>query len=171
MESVAESEHSAATYWNREVAQPANQQLQGTKQHKHTQSAMHRRPHVSVLLPASTGPYSARLVVCAGGRLAVVRSDFHRLRDRYALPAVLTSTAVVAAVSLASGRFAALRNAALTALVVGWLVRPSLVTGMLAASTDGIVATKQADWSKRGEQIVRQQQQPSDTRTMDSSMN
>ena len=89
--------------------------------------------------------------------LSVVRSDFHRLRERYAAPAVLTATALVAAVSLPYGRLAALRNAALTALTVGWLVRPSLVTGMLAASTDGIRATQQTDWSKRGEQIVRQQ--------------
>ena len=90
-------------------------------------------------------------------RLSVVRSDFHRLRERYGGPAVLAATAATAAVSLPFGRFAALRNAALAALAVGWLVRPSLVTGMLAASTEGVLSTQQTDWSQRGEQIVRQQ--------------
>ena len=94
---------------------------------------------------------------------AAARSDFHRLRDRYAGPAVLAATAAVTAVSLPFGRFAALRNAVLTALAVGWMVRPSLVTGMLAASTEGIVSAQRADWSKRGEQIVRQQQHTTST--------
>ena len=89
--------------------------------------------------------------------VSVVRSDFHRLRDRYGGLSVLAATAAVAVVSLPYGRFAALRNATLTALTVGWLVRPSLVTGMLAASSDSIRATQQTDWSQRGEQIVRQQ--------------
>lgn len=89
--------------------------------------------------------------------LSAARSDFHRLRDRYAGPAVLASTAAVFVVSLPFGRFTALRNATLTALAVGWTVRPSLVTGLIAASNDGIVATQHADFSKRGEQIVRQQ--------------
>ena len=67
---------------------------------------------------------------------------------------MLASTAAVFAVSLPFGRFAALRNATLTALAVGWTVRPSLVTGLIAVSSDGVAATKHADFSKRGEQIV-----------------
>lgn len=163
--SVASSEQSAATYWNSAVAQPANRQLQGNTQHNTTRHSVRRLRSCCL---------HCRLMCCCDVRsvrlsLSVARSDFHRLRDQYSAPAVLTATAVVAALSLPYGRFTALRNAALTALTVGWLVRPSLVTGMMAASTESIVATKPADWTARGEQIVRQPTSSSSGSTQSSN--
>ena len=172
VESVADTEQSAASYWNAQLAQPANQQLQGTAHTQHN-TTQHNTTHSASRTAAPATPRAARVLppahstplcvlhVCV---LLGVRSQFHRLRAEYGGAAVLASTVAVLGVSLPLyGRFAAVRNAALTALAVGWLVRPSLVTGMIAASTDSIRSTQPNEWSRRGEQIVRQQQTGSNT--------
>ena len=104
--------------------------------------------------------YNSSVASQANRRLRSVSSRLHELRHRYGGQLVAGSALTVGLLSLGAGRLPAVRNALLAALVSGWVVYPATVTGLMVAAGQQLQSAPSVDWTLKGEQTVRGQQQP-----------
>jgi hypothetical protein len=113
--------------------------------------------------------YNEQIATGANRQLQSARADLHHIRHSYGGRIVAGSALLAGVLSLPLGRYAAVRNGLLASLVSGWIVFPATVTGLVVAAGQQLQIAPTIDWTRKGEQTVRQLQTERENST-DSSV-
>jgi len=104
--------------------------------------------------------YNDRIAVPLNEKISIGRRYYRQIRHRYPNQLFIGSVGLAAVASAPWGKFAMIRNAALTAIGIGWILFPATTTGLLTVARDRITGTQQrtpSQWREQGEIVVRQQ--------------
>jgi len=102
--------------------------------------------------------YNSRIADPLNSKISVFRRSTRELRNKYPKQIFIGTVGITAIASAPWGRFAMIRNAALAALGIGWILFPATTTGLIIVANDRIRGTQQrtpSQWREQGEIAVR----------------